>query len=410
MKKNESLGYIIYIAMLAVAVIVGFVVIRPDFQSDYAKDLTMHPAAITVLSIVVGVILTALFLEIGHVIGAKIGKYKIDSVIVLGAGFKTKKSGKKRMTFSGFDGLSGETVIVPKDVHKSDPRHYTWFSNLFLLLEVIICVVLIVYGAQGSKQFWLKIAGEVVLTIDIMVLVYNIFPAPLDSKNDGYLFRILNTKANREAYNYMLKASNDIANGREPEELPIYDEVTDFTASVNDVALYNRLQKRDFEGAVEVLDKTISSKKKVSAVVYQTALFQKMAIYVITKSEDEAREFYLAMSLEDKKHMAALNTAQAVRAYILVNAILEGSESETAAGLERANGRIHKLPADKKEIEKELLIDAMKLIHEKHPDWDFSDLSAWNQVFGEPEEPEEEVPAEEPQEQPENESEKTPEE
>ena len=406
MKKNESLGYIIYVVMLAIAVIIGFTVIRPDFQSDAAKDLTMHPAAITVLSIVVGIILTALFLEIGHVVGAKIGKYKIDSVIVLGAGFKTKKSGKKRMTFSAFDGLSGETVIVPKDVKKSDPRVYTWFSNLFILLEVIICVILIVYGAQESKHLWLKIAGEVILTISVMVLVYNIFPAALDSKNDGYLFLILNSKSNREAYNYMLLASHQIARGETPDELPIYDEVTDFTASVNDVALYARLQKRDFDGAIEVLDKTLSSKKKVSGPVYQAALFQKTAIIVATKPLEEAKEFYLALSLEDKKHMAALNSAQAVRAYVLVNAIIEESESETAAGLERVNGRIHRLPAEKKDIEKGLMVDAMKLIHEKHPAWDFSDINAWAQVFGEPEE----SAPEEPQEEPESTEENTPEE
>lgn len=390
MKKNESLGYIVYLAMLAVAVIIGLTVVRPDFLSDAARDLSMHPAVITILSIVVGVVLTALMLELGHLLGAKAGHYKVDKFVILGLGFITKKSGKKHLVLKDFDGLTGETAVVPNDIKKSNPRPIIWLGLLFLFLEIVASVIVIVLGSTDGSRLWLKIAGEIILTIACMVLLYDIFPAALDSKNDGYLLLILNNKTNQEAYNSMLYANHLVSRGEPAPEITVYDDVTDFTASVNDVTLYKHLDEHDYDKASEVVEKTLACKKKVSAGVYNDAVCQMLSIIILTKPFEEAKEYFINLPLEDKKRMSALNSMPAIRAYLLANGIIEESESETKTALDRVNAKLRKVSKERKQTEKKLLLEAVERVHEKNPDWDFSEYAFWQEAHPEEAKQEEE--------------------
>ena len=140
MKKNDTMGYVAYAMMLAIALIVAFVVVRPLIGGLTTSDLPMNSYLYVFILIVGSVLLNALFIELGHLFGAKAGHYTIDQWICLGLGAKRQKDGKMKFSFSDFDGLTGSTIIVPKDIKKSNPRHYIYLPLVFFLFEAVASV------------------------------------------------------------------------------------------------------------------------------------------------------------------------------------------------------------------------------------------------------------------------------
>lgn len=402
MKKNDAMGWIVYILMLGIAAAVGFGMLRPAL-SEYT--MPMNNVLFVVIAVVAGILLSANLLELGHMLGAKMGNYKILKVNILGMQFKKKKDGKFSFSFSfSFDGLTGETMMSPKDPTKSNPRHSIYMPLLFLVLEVAACAAFMVLGIAMENTAWRAayIFALVVLVIVVLVNVYNIFPAALDSKNDGYLMTILNNKTNVEAYNNLLLASEKMLFGEPVPEMPIYEQVTDFTNSLNQVALYAALGEKNFAKALEINEYTIKSKDKVSSKTYETAVAQKLSINLLVGDFEQAKEEYINLPLSNKKFIAELSTAPSIRAYALVSGLVDESESETKAALDRSDKAIKGSGEEKKNIEMDLIKASIKKISEAHPDWDFSEYSfdgaepKEKEASVEEEKPQEETPAEEP--------------
>src|SRR5574344_78666 len=379
MKKNDAMGYVAYALMLGLACGIGFGVLRPYFyNTDVYGSAPFNNILFVLVAVVIGIVLNAVFVELGHIIGCKLGHYEITSVNILGLNFKKQENGKFKFSFAEFDGFTGETKYVPKDVEKSNPRHIIYMPLLFLLVEVIGLAVLVALGRSAgshgnlSMYWWGSVWGIVILTLAAMIYLYDIFPAALDARNDGYLLTILTNKTNQEAYNQILIAEDRMGKGLQPLPTPVYDSVTDFTARVNDVTFYQKLAARDVDGALAILEKTIACKAKVSTSVYQEAVSQKTALIVANKPLAEAKEFYIALPLDSKKYIASLVSASCVRSYVLISGLIEESLNETQEGLNRADSALKKA-ADKKPIEEALLKEAVLKVLAAHPDWDLSD-------------------------------------
>ncbi len=377
MKKSEVMGWVVYVLMLAIAAVVGFAMLRPAVAE---ATLPMHSILFIIIAVVSGILLSANLLEIGHIIGAKIGGYKITKINILGMQFQKDKTGKFRFSFSfGFDGLTGETGISPKDASKANPRHYIYAPLVLLLLEVAACVAFMVIGLtlKANQPIWYSsyIFALIVLTIVVLVNLYNIFPAALDSKNDGYLMTILNNKTNALAYNNLLLAQEKMSLGEELPETPIYTEVTDFTNSLNQIALYKALTEKNYDKALEINEYTIKSKEKVSARVYNDAVAQKLSIHLLVSDFETAKSEYIDLPLDNKKYIANLSSAPSVRAYLLVSGLIDESEGETKEALSRADKAIKDSGEEKKAIELDLIKQSLRKVAEKHPDWDYSDYS-----------------------------------
>lgn len=376
MKKNDVMGYIVYAIMLGAAVGVGFLVIRPMLtDTDVATQLPMTGILLILLSVLVGLVLSALILELGHLLGAKIGGYKVTSWTCLGLAFRRDKEGKMKLGFGGFDGLTGETKVVPNDVEKSNPRPMIFMPLVLFLLEVILCVILMVVGKNSEVRgaITLYIVGLVILTVGCLIFVYDIFPAALDSKNDGAFIVIFNSKTNVMAYNQILMAEDKMARGEDVGETQIYESVTDFTNKLNEVSIYKALNEKNYEEALRINEFTINSKSAVSSKVYLNAVAQKMALDLYLKPLDEAKEEYISLKLEEKKFIANLSTGPAVRAYILISGLVEESEGETKLAMDKAEAAIKNSGEDKRSAEEYLMKEALKKIIKKHEDWDFSE-------------------------------------
>jgi hypothetical protein len=385
MKKNEAMGYLVYALMIVIAIVVGLTVIRPVFgNADYANALPMNGILFILLAVIGGILVTAILLEVGHVLGALLGHYEVRSVNCLGIEVRKEAKGSWKPSFASFDGITGETRVTPKDIKTSNPRHFIYLPLFFFLLEVIACVAVMAFAKAKSVSepswIWGYVFACTVLAVGGMIFLYDIFPAPLDSKNDGYLITILTNQTNVEAYNQMLLAEDRIAKGLPAGETPVYEKVTDFTSRINDVAIYENLRKRDYQEAMRIVEFAIKSKDSVSSGVYHAAVAQKLALMFYLRPLEEVRQFYIDLPLDDKKYIASLSNGPCVRSYILISGLVEDSLSETEEAMGKADSALRGLGADKKPIEEELIREAVKKVLERHPDWD---LSAFG--FGKPE-------------------------
>ena len=142
MKKEDITGLIVYLIIIAFAIVFGLTVLQAHQQESTLSGSFLYVLYI-VGSVLVGAILNAVLFEMAHVVGAKIGKYEIVSVNILGLCFY-KEENKRKVRFASFDGLTGETKIVPKEgmVEKANPYPYLFFGSLFFAVEVVVVMVI----------------------------------------------------------------------------------------------------------------------------------------------------------------------------------------------------------------------------------------------------------------------------
>ena len=106
MKKESVVGLIVWIVLLAASILIGFFFLREYFPESEMEQ--WEYMLFLFGAIVVGLLFNSILFELAHMIGAKVGSYKILSVNILGLCF-SKKNGKAHVGFAKFDGLTGET-------------------------------------------------------------------------------------------------------------------------------------------------------------------------------------------------------------------------------------------------------------------------------------------------------------
>ncbi len=365
-KKNDFATFLVYLGMFAIALLVGLLVISPAIRAN--NIATPTAIVIVVISVLVGVIFNSASLELLHMLGAAAGGYKILSVCILSLTFKKKGKDGKRFVFASFDGLTGETKIVPKDVEKSSPSGIVFFPMLGYLLEVVI--LLILSACLSSYLPWFPIACYVVLAIGGMIFVYNDFPAHLDSVTDGYLLILLTKPINRIAYNQILVAERSENKEEALASLPIYEELSDFTATLNTLAAYRLILKGDNEGALRIFTKICEAEKNVSKSVREEALCQRLALLLLMEKKQEAKDFYEGMDDAMRRYIASLANLPALRCYALVAGIVEESDTEVSWAFDKVERLQKKVSGVILQGENKLLNDSFFYLKKMHPGWD----------------------------------------
>ena len=114
MKKEDITGLIVYLLILAFAIVFGLTVLETHVSDSYIYQHSNNIGYMLFMigAIVFGAVFNACLYELGHLVGAKVGGYDVSSVNILGVNFY-KFEGKWKVKFSGFDGLTGETKINP---------------------------------------------------------------------------------------------------------------------------------------------------------------------------------------------------------------------------------------------------------------------------------------------------------
>ena len=371
MKKEDVIGLIIYLIIIALAVVFGLTVLQTH-QVDSAFQGMLYYLFVF-LSVIIGVLFNSILFELAHIAGAKVGKYEILSVTIIYFSFY-KDNGKFKFRFSSFDGLTGETKIVPKKGYedKANPTPYLIFGSLFFVIEAIIVMVIFTLfkdkgGALGDLAYGFLTVGA----IGLVILFYNIIPLKIDSMTDGYRLTMVSNPKNKAAFNELLRVEHEIQQGNTDVEIKLFDEITNFTADLNLNKVYALLDKKEYKEAEEILDKIIAAKENIDAKVFIRARAQKIYINLITKDLEEAKEYYeKEVPVSERREISNDVSMASIRAYLLMSGLLDKSRSECIIALNNVYRAFKKTPKNRQATEVTLFNEALDRVIEAHADWE----------------------------------------
>ena len=372
MKKEDITGLIAYLIIIALAIIFGLTVLQTHNSESSLQGFQY--VLYIIGAVVVGAVFNGILFELAHVLGAKIGKYDIISVCVLGFCFY-KDNGKTKFKFGSFDGLTGETKIVPKEgmVDKANPYPYLFFGSFFFVIEAI--AVMIIFSVfRTASDYGLRDIAYGVLTvgaIGLVILLYNILPMRIDSMTDGYRLTMVSNPKNKAAFNELLRVEYEISQGNNDVEVKVFDEITNFTADLNLNRVYALLDKREYKAAEEILDKIIEAKEEVSEKVYIRARAQKIYINLYTRNLEEAKEYYeKEVPVSERREISNDVSMASIRAYLLMSGLLDKSRSECIIALNNVYRAFKHTPKNRQHTEIVLFNEALEKVVAAHPDWE----------------------------------------
>lgn len=373
MKKEDITGMIVYVLILGLAIVFGLTVLQ-----EYSKSVSMKQSDFIILvvsALITGVLFNAIMYELAHLLGAKIGRYDVLSVNILGFCFY-KVANKIKFKFSSYDGLTGETKINPKqNVSKEpNPSPYLLFGTLFYAVEIIIIVLAFAFLTANKEETLLNNIGYFLLivgTLGGLILIYNIMPFKLDSVNDGYRLTLTTNAKNKIAFNELLRVENAIASGDTSIEIKTFDQITNFTAELNLNKVYLLLEEKKYQEAEELLDIILNGKNELTPKVYIRSRAQKIYINLITKDLKEAKEFYEEhVDVQVRREISNDVSMPCIRTYVLMAGLLDKSRSETVLAVERVLKAYKKTPKKRQKIEAALYNEALNMVIKAHPNWE----------------------------------------
>ncbi|MBQ0008794.1 MAG: hypothetical protein KBS97_00715 [Firmicutes bacterium] len=368
MRKEEVASLIVYLLMIALAVIVGLSVVTNTMS--VCRPDTINPFLFVIIVIIVGLLFNIIMLEVLHAIGGKLGGYKIASINILGFCFE-KREGKWKFKFKDFDGLTGETKLAPKK-EKLSMKPFVWLPLFGYAAELAGCIVLHSHmmSDSASNVRWLGVCAILFIVLSSMLALYNLVPIKLDTMTDGYKLVLISKPANIEAYNEMLRAEDLERNGQPVPEMKIFEEITEFTASINLFSVYRHLENNELDEAKKILDITLKDPKKLEPSTYYRLISQKLYIVILTKDNEDAKKVYDEIA-DDKIRRFIANDAsmESIRAYLLISGILEKSQAEVKYAINRKGKALKRTNKQKAMIEEKLYDIALNKVYEAHPKW-----------------------------------------
>ena len=372
MKKEDITGLIVYLVIIAFAIVFGLTVLQKHGEESTLSGIFY--VLYIVGSVLVGTLLNSVLFELAHVIGAKVGKYQIISVNILGLCF-LKEDGKRKVKFSSFDGLTGETKIVPKEgmVEKANPYPYLFFGSIFFVVEAVAVMVIFSLFRQAEEPVLRDVAYAVLTigAIGLIILIYNILPIRIDSMTDGYRLTMVSNPKNKLAFNELLRVEYEIAQGNDNVEVKLFDEITNFTADLNLNRVYALLDKKEYAKAEEILDMIINAKEDVSEKVYIRARAQKIYINLVTKNLEEAKQYYdKEVPVSERREISNDVSMASIRAYLLMSGLLDKSRSECIIALNNVYRAFKHTPKNRQNTELVLFNEALQKVVDAHPDWE----------------------------------------
>lgn len=376
MRKEDIASAIIYLIMIAIALIVGFTAISDAFGVLYSPfNSSFNSFGFAILVIITGLLFNIIMLEVFHIAGGKIGKYDIVSVNIIGFCFYRDEN-KWKFGFKDFDGLTGETKLAPKS-KDSNLKPYVWLPLFMYILELIGCIILYSVGSAyhetdaKSPLCWLAVAALLWVVVSSMMALYNFVPVKLDSMTDGYRLMLLTKKINAEAFNEVMRIENLQREGKEVDKIRVFKEITDYTASVNLYSIYDHLANKRYEEAEKLIDLILEQKDKVSPLTANRLIAQKLYVKILTLPKEEAQKYYDAEVNDDIRRFISNDISmESLRAYVLIAGILDESSGEVQYANERKAKALKRSLKIRADIENNLYNDALELVKKVHPDWE----------------------------------------
>ena len=368
MKKSDISSLVVYAIMLVVLFCTFFFGVRDVLAKSFEGFASV---GVSLLTIVLSFIVGSILLEIGHVLGAKAGKYKI---VLFNMFFFTfyKVGNKTKFKLSGPDGLFSETKVAPKYNENgeviSKPKAMLWLGNLFLAIVIIAAAIMYV-NFQGKDNTISSLSLLTAVSFGCL-LFYNFLQIELDNKTDGAQLKIVSKSANVAAFNEALRVQACEITGEEPGDVKLFDEITNYTANINMVSAYKFLAEENYSEALKIVNHILDAENNISERLRLEMVAQKLYILLYTQQIEKAKKYYEDVSPEDKRFISNANGLVFIRTYILISAILDPAESEVQYATSKADKAYKKVEALKKETEGKLYKNAVRRVKELHPNWE----------------------------------------
>jgi hypothetical protein len=274
--------------------------------------------------------------------------------------------------FKDFNGVCGETKIAPKK-EKTNANLLSWLPLFGFAAELAGCIVVntLVKSSVDFKASWLASAALIFLLISSLLAFYNFIPLKLDSFTDGYRIRLFTKAVNVEAYNQMLIIQDKQRLGEKVEKIPVFSEITEYTAEINTSAFYKNLEDNNLEEANRIVDHLLENKKVINANDYNRLVAQKMYVAVLTLEKEETKKLYDSICpIEVRRFIANDGAMSSIRAYIMIAGMIEESQSEVLYAKTKIEKAKRRTPASVIKTEEKLLESTLELIYKSHPKWE----------------------------------------
>ena len=204
-----------------------------------------------------------------------------------------------------------------------------------------------------------------------MMALYNFIPVKLDTTTDGYRLTLISKPANVEAYNELMRIQNLQREGKEIDKVKYFEEITNFTASINLITVYEHLSRKDFDKALKLIDKMCETPDKISKTTLNRLIAQKLYIKILTLPLEEATKYYDDEVGDDIRRFISNDLSmESLRAYVLIAGMLDQSLGEVQYAASRKKKAMKRALASRAEIEEKLYKDAIEMVKEAHKDWD----------------------------------------
>ena len=376
MKKENIFGLLMYLAIFALAVVYGLTVLQTHFKYS-AMNAVWQYAVYIIGCILAGVLISALLFELGHLIGAKTGGYKVVKFTILYFTIYLE-NGKHKFGFRRFDGLTGETLIVPNYEKKEKPSPYPYLLygpifNLAWFIGTIIC-----FGF--FKRTGVAIDGDIaygfltVGLISLVLFIYDIVPFKTDVSTNGFALATLFKSKDIQAYNELLLAKN------RPDQIGEKDSVNEVkkdTPQINTntdegkiMMVYKHIDEKKYDEANIIIDELLAKKDELTPKIFLEAKEQQIYIKILTTPYEEMAEYYDGIPLSIKREISSDRSLSGIRTYILMAGLFDKSRSECALVLSHVAKAYKNTLPSRKHAELVLFNDALEKVCNAHPKWE----------------------------------------
>lgn len=374
MKKENIFGLLMYLVIFAIAVVYGLTVLQTHFQESAMNEVWQY-AIYIVCCILAGVIIGAILFEFGHVLGAKVGGYKIMSSTMLYLSIY-KDEEKWKFGFKNFDGLTGETKIVPNYQKKDSPNPYPFltYGSIFNLVWFVGCLILFFMFYKGSAlDTDYAYAFLTVGLISLVMTVYNIIPLQLDTSTDGSKLRFLIKNKDRKVFNDLLLAQYQAKHGElAAEELKKAQEpeIPD-TSEGKVVKLSLLIDDKKFDDAKAIIEELSGKEHELSRRSYLELKEHDIYVRIMTTPEKEMMDYYSdVIPMSVKREISQDYTMLGIRTYLLMAGLFDKARGECLIVLGKVNKAYKNTPSKRKHAELVLFNEALEKVCFAHPKWE----------------------------------------
>lgn len=220
--KYHNYSFYVFIVIFALAFFLGRAIFTDGVNYFYG-DVWVY----SLISIVIGYVLTTILYEIGKLIFGKIAGYRLVYISILFFKVKRIENGKLKFCLGEVENFGGKTLMVKKDEHysKGAASLYLLGGTIFVVLLSAIGLIIAPIIAKQNDSYAYLYCYYLICSIALLIIIVNVAPFLSDMFTDGFALRLcLFSEENMKAYHQNLLQEEALYTGHTSLRLFEYDD------------------------------------------------------------------------------------------------------------------------------------------------------------------------------------------